>query len=162
MRIPSQSGGGGVGIFSGGGGGGVGFFWGVGGDIWAGVEWDVLSEECDEEKFPELFTLILLQACILGCPTKTPPSKKGNKALRILSRKKRKIQKALDKAEENPLSPESQLQSHRKELALIHYSIRDAILNEKLFREEQAFGKIKPILNTSTVMQIGTQAKAIY
>ena len=74
---------------------------------------------------------------MLGCPTKTPPSKKGNKALRILSRKKRKIQKALDKAEANPLSPESQLPS------LIHYSIRDAIVDEKLFRKEQAVGKIK-------------------
>ena len=104
------------------------------------VEWDVLSEECDEEEFSELFTLILLQACMLGCPTKTPPSKKGNKALRILSRKKRKIQKALDKA--NPLSPESQLKSLGKKLALIHYSIRDAIVDEKLFREEQAVGKI--------------------
>ena len=74
---------------------------------------------------------------------KTPPSKKGNKALRILSRKKRKIQKALDKAEANPLSPESQLQSLRKKLALIHYSIRDAIVDENLFKEEQAVGKIK-------------------
>ena len=82
---------------------------------------------CDEEEFPELFTLILLQACMIGCPTKPPPSKKGNKALRILSRKERKIQKALDKAEANPLSPESQLQSLKEKLALIHYSIRDAI-----------------------------------
>ena len=71
---------------------------------------------------------------------KTPPSKKGNKALRILSRKNRNIQKALDKAEANPLSPESQLQSLRKKLALIHYSIRDAIVDEILL---QAVGKIK-------------------
>ena len=78
---------------------------------------------------------------MLGCPTKTPPSKKCNKALRILSRKKRKIQKALDKA--NPLSPESQPKSLGKKLPLIHYSIRDAIVDEKLFREEQAVGKIK-------------------
>ena len=103
----------------------------------------MLSEECDEEEFPELFTLILLQACMLGCPTKTPASKKDNKALQILSRKKRKIQKALDKSEANPLSTESQLQSLMKKLALIHYSIRDAIVDEKLFREEQAVGKIK-------------------
>ena len=80
---------------------------------------------------------------MLGCPKKTPPSKKGNKGLRILARKKRKIQKALDKAEANPLSPESQLQSLRKKLALIHYSICDAIVDENLFREEQAVGKIK-------------------
>ena len=63
--------------------------------------------------------------------------------MRILSQKKRKIQKALDKAEANPLSPESQLQSLRKKLALIIYSIRDAIVDENLFMEEQAVGKIK-------------------
>ena len=103
-------------------------------NILSSVKWNVLYEECDEEEFSELFTLILLQACMLGCPTKkTPPSKKGNKGLRILSRKKRKIQKALDKAEANPLSPESQLQSLRKKLAIIHYSIRDAIVDENLF-----------------------------
>ena len=30
-----------------------------------------------------------------------------------------------------------------KNLALIHYSIRDAIVDENLFKEEQAVGKIK-------------------
>ena len=112
-------------------------------EILTSVEWDLLYHECNEEEFPELFTLILLQACMVGCPTKTPPSKKGNKALKILSRKKRKVQEALDKAEASPLTPESQLQSLRKKLALLHYSIRDAIVDENLFREEQAVGKIK-------------------
>lgn len=110
--------------------------------ILSSVDWDSLYKECSEDEFPELFTLILLQASQIGCSIKSPPSRKGNRTLNILSRKKRKLQEALDRAEACPFSPKLQLQSLRNKLALIHYSIRDAIVEDNLYREEQAIAKI--------------------
>ena len=99
-------------------------------NILSSVEWDVLYDECDEEECPELFTLILFQACMLGCPTKTPLSKKGNKALRIFPGKSAIFKKLW-----------TQLQSLRKNVALIHYSIRYAIVDEHFFRRSRQLVK---------------------
>ena len=59
------------------------------------------------------------------------------------SRKKRKLQSAFDAVIADPLTPSSQIDSLRRRLSLLHYDIRDAIINERRFKEEQAVGKVK-------------------
>ena len=108
------------------------------------VNWAELSSTCDEEEFPERVTQVLLEACQEGCPLKVPPrAKKGSRLLHTLSRKKRKLQSAFDAVIADPLAPSSQIDSLRRRLSLLHYDIRDAIINERRFKEEQAVGKVK-------------------
>ncbi len=92
------------------------------------IDMVALRELCDDpEDFPDLFTMVILQICTMFCPKKRPPSKKQNTSLRVLSRKKRKIKKQLDRALINPVSINPHIQSLKRKLALIHVNIKDAI-----------------------------------
>ena len=107
------------------------------------IDWDDLAASCSEEEFPKMFTHTLLEACRTGCPMKSPPKRKSSRLLRTLSRKKRKFQAILDRVIDNPKTPQSQINSLNRKIALTHYAIRDAICSERKFREEQACGKVK-------------------
>lgn len=107
------------------------------------TQWESLMKECDEEQFPELLTDTLLKACMEGAPLKSPPKRKCFTALRILSRKKRKLQKDLDTAKRNPTAPPAQVEALTNKIALLHYDIRESIIQEQRYREEKAVGKVK-------------------
>ena len=108
------------------------------------IDMVALRELCDDpEDFPDLFTMVILQICTMFCPKKRPPSKKQNTSLRVLSRKKRKIKKQLDRALINPVSTNPHIQSLKRKLALIHANIKDAINQNLEFRENQAVSKVK-------------------
>ena len=107
------------------------------------TNWDDLINTCPQESFPELFSLTVLQICEQCCPKKIPPKSTLSRAVNVPSRKKRKIQSQLAEAENNPHAPPSQIASLQRKLALAHISIRDAINNDLLYREQQAVSKIK-------------------
>ena len=79
----------------------------------------------------------------MGCPKKRPASKKNNRCLRALSRKKRKLQTLLNKLKDNPNSPKAQIEAVKRKLYLAHTNIRDAINRNLLYREQQAVNKVK-------------------
>ena len=107
------------------------------------VNWQQLWDICDPKEFPELLTLVLLQICEIGCPKKVATNKKRGSSVRILSRRKRKLQTQLRKVEKNPLTPMTQLDSLKRKIALIHVEIRDAINNDLQYREAQAVEKVR-------------------
>lgn len=107
------------------------------------VDWDLLVELCDDDEFPELFTLTLLQICLIYCPTKVIPKSKASTLVQVSSRRKRKIQTQLEKATSLPHCPQSRIDSLKRKLALAHIDIRDAINNDLLVREQQAVEKVK-------------------
>lgn len=107
------------------------------------VDWMILKEDCDPEYFPQLFTLVVLQICEIGCPKKIPPTKKKNSCIRALARKKRKLCILLEKLKASPRIPSSQLQSLERKLALAHIKIRDAINNDLIYKEQKAVDKVK-------------------
>ena len=98
---------------------------------------------CDKEDFPELFTLITLQICQIGCPKKIPPKTQTRSSVHIPSRRKRKLQTQLEVAKCNPHSPPAQIESLNRKLALAHMDIRDAINQDLQYREQQAVSKVK-------------------
>ena len=109
------------------------------------INWQDLWELCSnpQEDFPELFTLVLLQVCELFCPKKRPPSLKGCKSIRALSRKKRRIKKQLERAISNPFSPTVQVSALQNKLALAYADIKDAINDGIAYKERLAISKIK-------------------
>ena len=107
------------------------------------TSWAELFESCDQEDIPELFSQKLLQICEACCPRKRPPKNKASSSVRIPSRRKRKLQSQLNAAENNPLSPLTQIESLKRKLALAHIDIRDAINQDFQHREEQAVDKVK-------------------
>ncbi|XP_063688434.1 uncharacterized protein LOC134821660 [Bolinopsis microptera] len=112
-------------------------------DMLSSVDWAQLINLCDKEDFPELFTLITLQICQIGCPKKIPPKTQTRSSVRIPSRRKRKLQTQLEAAKINPHSPPTQIESLNRKLALAHMDIRDAINQDLLYREQQAVSKVK-------------------
>jgi len=107
------------------------------------TDWDALIQQSDPEEFPNIVTQKLLEACQTGCPRKKPPKKRGSTLLRTLSRKKRKLQQKLDRIQQSPHTPQSQLDSINVKLNRVYYDIRDAVHKERQFREEQAVCKVK-------------------
>ena len=107
------------------------------------IDWNDLAETCNDEEFPEIFSQTLLQTCMSNCPLKAPPQRKGSRTMRILSRKKRKLQNKYDELMKTPHTPQSQLESLDRKIAMVHYDIREAIRSEHRFREEQAVSKVK-------------------
>ena len=107
------------------------------------INWVNLMESCSDEDFPELLNLTLLQACQQGCPKKVPPKSKTDSTVQAISRKKRKLQVQLDEAENSVNCPTSKIDSLRRKIALAHINIRDAINEDRLYREEQAAEKLK-------------------
>ena len=63
--------------------------------------------------------------------------------MRALSRKKRKLQDRLEAATADPLSSDELIRRLEESIALLHFDIRDTIVSERHFREEQAVGKVK-------------------
>ena len=45
-------------------------------DLFKSIDWKILWDISDPDEFPELFTLVILQVCCIGCPKKFPSSKK--------------------------------------------------------------------------------------
>ena len=111
----------------------------------ARVDWKSLSEQCqDVDDLPARFSDTLFQICKSGCPMKAPPkSRKCNRKLNALSRKKRKLQQALQVATDSPGTPPSRIVSLQDKLSLLHYDIRDVIVQDRCFKENQAVSKIK-------------------
>ena len=107
------------------------------------VDWDLLVDQCDDGEFPELFTLTLLQICLICCPIKVIPKNRASAPVQISSRRKRKIQTQLEEATNLSHCPQSRIDSLKRKLALAHIDIRDAINNDLLLREQQALEKVK-------------------
>ena len=107
------------------------------------VDWKQLWELCDPDEFPELLTLVLLQICEIGCPKKLQPTRKRGSSVRKLSRKKRRIQRQLDKAKCNSNAPVAHLEALERKLALVHADIRDSINDDLNYREQQAVNKLR-------------------
>ena len=85
----------------------------------------------------------LLQVCQAGCPRKVPPKNKTSSSVQIPSGRKRKLQGQLNEAVNNPYSPITHIESLKRKLALAHIDIRDAINQDLLCREQQAFSRVK-------------------
>ena len=107
------------------------------------VDWTTLWDTCDDDTFPELFTRTVLEICEKGCPKKKPVSKKKNRCIRALSRKKRKLQAFLQRINDNPHSPNAQREAVKRKLYEAHIKIRDAINSALQYREQQAVNRIK-------------------
>ena len=108
------------------------------------VDWNLLVNQCDDDdEFPELFTLTLLQICLICCPNKVIPKNTASSSVQISSRRKRKIQSQLEEAANLPHCPPSRIESLKRKLALAHLDIRDAINKDLLSREQQAVEKVK-------------------
>lgn len=126
------------------------------------IDWDMLWELSNPNSFPDLFTLTLLQISEICCPKKIVHGKKSSK-VRILCRKKRKLQTKLKAAEDNPHSPTAQIDSLKHKVALIHIDIRDAINDDKLIREQNAVDRVKdnPKYFYSYAKQFSKKARSI-
>ena len=107
------------------------------------VDLDLLVDQCDDGGFPELFTLTLLQICLICCPIKVIPKNRASAPVQISSWRKRKIQTQLEEAANLPHCPQSRIDSLKRKLSLAHIDIRDAINNDLLLREQQAVKKVK-------------------
>ena len=106
------------------------------------VNWDELRDICSFEEFPALFTLTVLQICLIFTPAKRQSFGKP-KALNALRRKKSRLIARLKALEERKTSPPEHLDNVKNKLALICYDIKEAI-NQDLDRKElQAVQKIK-------------------
>ncbi|KAL5254265.1 hypothetical protein ACHWQZ_G013897 [Mnemiopsis leidyi] len=62
------------------------------------TDWVEKLETCGVEGFPDSFRNSLLSICQKHCPPKLPPRRQSSRILRILSRKKRRLQAQLNKA----------------------------------------------------------------
>ena len=61
-------------------------------EMLSSVDWAALMGICNQEDFPELFSLTVLQICQSCCPRKIPPKNNNTSSfLRIPSRRKRKL-----------------------------------------------------------------------
>ncbi|XP_068227731.1 uncharacterized protein [Palaemon carinicauda] len=107
------------------------------------VDWHDVLESNGIDCFPETFRDMLLSICQEHCPPKLPPKRQRSHILRRLSHKKRRLQDRLEGATVDPSTPSELIQRLNNEIALVHYDIRDAIVNERHFREEVAVGKVK-------------------
>ena len=107
------------------------------------IDWAVVADENGLESFPESFATTLLGICQEHCPLKRPPKRQNSCKMRNLSRKKRRLQERLDRALSDPLSSPETIKRLENSIALLHYEIRDTIVNERNFKEEVAVGKVK-------------------
>ena len=110
-------------------------------DIRSGIEqidWAAVFEEMGLENFPDAFATTLLGICQEHCPPKRPPRRQNSCKMRNLSRKKRRLQGRLDQAVSDSLSSPELIRRLENNVALLHYEIRDTIVNERNFKEEVA------------------------
>ena len=117
------------------------------------VDWDLLKSMCDDEDFPELFRLTVLQICELHCLPKTTSKKtklrsKHARERIVLNRQRRKLAKKLAKAKENkedkdikPLTP-TQTKRIEKELNDVLEKIRCSIKSQFECQEEKAVNTV--------------------
>lgn len=111
------------------------------------VDWVMLKSLCEEEnEFPELFRLTLLQICLIHTPLKPenikPYKPSGSRACRIISRKKRKLQVRLKAVQSKNGTPQCE-EKIKKELALLQIKMRDTINGELENNELEAVKKVK-------------------
>ena len=106
-------------------------------------DWATLLEEHGLEDFPKVFTAKLLSICREHCPLKLPPRRKGSTKMRVLSRKKRKLQRRLESLLADPSSSKDAISDLEDRIALLHYDIRDTIVSERLYKEGLAVGKVR-------------------
>ena len=107
------------------------------------TDWNTLLETVGLENFPASFSAQILAICQEHCPMKLPPKRQGSTRMRILSRKKRKLQHRLEKALASPDVLPEYIRQLEDNISLLHYDIMDTIVNERRHREEQAAGKVK-------------------
>ena len=107
------------------------------------LDWVEILDTHGMEGFPEFFKATLLSICQDHCPPKSQAKGDGSYKMRILSRKKRKLQDRLNKLIADPTSSPESITFLENEVALLHYDIRDTIISERHFRENQAVGKVK-------------------
>ena len=110
----------------------------------AKVDWELLLETAGLEEFPATFTKCILEICQEHCPLKLPPKRHGSSKMRVLSRKKRKLQQRLDTALTTPDAYNFEyVRKLEDSISLLHYDIKDAIVSERRYCEELAVGKVK-------------------
>ena len=107
------------------------------------IDWETLLENTGLENFPAAFSSRILAICKEHCPLKLPPKRQGSTKMRILSRKKRKLQHRLDTALADPNARPEYIRKLEDSIANLHYDIMDAVISDRRYREEQAVGKVK-------------------
>ena len=107
------------------------------------TDWDGLLQNYGIEGFPAVLTSTLLEICQKHCPLKLPPKRKGSTKMRILSRKKRKLQHKLTSALRDGTTSSDYVKRLEDSIALLHYDIKDTIIEERQYREKLAVGKVK-------------------
>ena len=117
-------------------------FQGIDSDIQE-IDWESLLETEGLENFPAAFSSRILAICQEHCPLKVPPKRQGSTKMRILSRKKRKLQQRLDTALVSPDVLPEYIEQLEDRISMLHYDIKDTIVSERHYREEQAVGKVK-------------------
>ena len=110
------------------------------------VKWDDLRETCSAEEFPQLLKLTVLQSCELYTPSSVIGSKSINKYTRnrrILSRKRRRLQKQLSRT--TTLSPENTtlIENLNTKLNDIHLQIKASVNEQKSEAERLAVQTIR-------------------
>ena len=100
-------------------------------------DWDMIRQDCSFEQFPEKMTKELLTICQSNVPTRKP--KTGKPRLQnALRRKKKRLEKRL--ANTTKKSVETKLE---RELAFVHYEIKEAYNERKNMEETAAVNRLK-------------------
>ena len=106
----------------------------------AQVDWKSLQDICSNDQFPILFSMTLFQLCEDHVPKKKTRSGKP-KMVNALRRKKKRIQKRLDRAKRSENT--RLITSLDREVSLITYKIKEAHILHRGKNERRAISKIK-------------------
>ena len=106
----------------------------------AQVDWKSLQDLCTNDEFPILFSMTLYQLCEIYVPKKRPRSGKP-KRVNALRRKRKRIQKKLDRAK--LLGNTQLINSLDRKISLLTYNIKEAYISHRDQEERTAIHKIK-------------------
>ena len=104
------------------------------------IDWDQLRMSCSFEEFPKLFTETIYNICASVVPVKNSSTGKP-KALHALRRRKKRLTVRLDAVLScgNP----DRAQKIKRQLALVSYDLKEAIIESADHQEMKAVEKIK-------------------
>ena len=104
------------------------------------IDWDNIFSEVPFEEIPPLFTMVLLQICEEYIPKKRKKLGKP-KILHALRRKKKRL---LNKLDEAKLTGNlNRINKVQRDVSLIAFDMKEAILNNQMLREGLAISQIK-------------------
>ena len=101
------------------------------------VDWNQARQSCSFEEFPSIFTEILLDICQSCLPRKKPRTGRPKK-WNALRRKKKRIERKLANC-----TKQGEKIKLDRELAMIHYRIKESYINNKKMEEATAINRMK-------------------